>query len=155
MSDFREFWRNPNRKDGVFTFRSSAYTTIAELEYIAELLMEWIDKEDALTAEEFYLSKNIYPGVFHQWLKRCPILNEAWEICVERIGERRERKALKGELNASLVLATHALYNKKYRAWKREERKHAEEGSKQTIVVVRDKMPETPEVDCVKPEGND
>lgn len=148
MTDFREFWKNPNRKDGLTVMRGSLHISIAELEYIAELIPEWLDNEDAITAESFYLSKNISTSTFDEWLKKCPSLQQAWDIAIERIGERRERRGLEGKYNASLVSSTMALYNKKYRAWKLQERKSAEEGSKQTIVVVRDKMPETDEVKC-------
>jgi hypothetical protein len=146
MLDFREFWKNPNRKDGLTIARGSAYTTIAELEYISTLMLEWIDKEDAITVESFYLSRNIPSGTFDDWVRRCPELQNAWDICVERIGERRERRGLEGKYNASLVSSTMPLYSKKYRAWKLQERKSNEEGAKQTIFVVREKMPETNDV---------
>ncbi len=115
MSDFKEFWKDPNRKDGLTICRGSAYTTIVELEYIATLLLEWIANEDPITAESFYLSKNVPTRTFDDWLSRCPQLQEAWDITVERIGERRERRGLEGKYNASLVCNTMPLYSKTQR----------------------------------------
>jgi hypothetical protein len=144
MSDFREFWKNPNRKDGLTVCRASLHTTIVELEYIAVLLIEWLDTQDAVTAESFYLSKNIPSRTWEDWLKRCPDLQDAWDIAVERIGERREVKGLKGEYNPGLVERTMPLYNKKYRALRKEMSNKADStGSGQTVIVLRDKMPET------------
>ena len=155
MSDFREFWKNPNRKDGLTVCRASLHTTMVELEYIATLLLEWIETGDGITAESFYLGKNIPTRTWDDWLKRCPALDEAWDICVERIGERRERRGLEGKYNASLVSNTMPLYSKKYRAWKLQERKSNEEGAKQTILVVRERMPDTEEVVPKRAEGTD
>lgn len=153
MSDFREFWKNPNRKDGLTVCRASLHTTIVELEYIAELMLEWLDKEDGITAESFYLGKNVPSRTWDDWLKRCHQLREAWDIVVERIGERRERRGLEGKYNASLVSSTMPLYNKKYREWKLQERKSNEDASKQTVIVVRDKMPSTDDVPVRGAEG--
>lgn len=145
MSDFREFWKNPNRKDGLTICRASLHTTIVELEYIAELMLQWVESEDVITVESFYNSKNVPEGTFEDWLKRCPALKEAHDICVIRIGERRERRGLEGKYNASLVSSTARLYNKKLRALWQEDRK-SHDDARQTIVVVRDKMPDTSEV---------
>src|SRR5574338_1010930 len=146
MSDFREFWKNPNRKDGLTVCRASLHTTIVELEYIATLMLEWVENEDVITVESFYNHKNVPEPTFDDWMKRCPALKEAYEVCLIRIGERRERRGLEGKYNASLVSSTARLYNKKLRDLWREDRKMNEEGSRQTIVVVRDKMPETDDV---------
>ncbi len=146
MSDFREFWKDPNRKDGLTISRGSAHTTIVELEYIAELLLEWLDKEDAITASSFHLNKNIPTNRWDEWMDRCPKLQEAWDTAVERIGERRERRGLEGKYNASLVSNTMPLYSKKYRAWKLQERKANEAGAQNTVFVLREKMPDTPDV---------
>lgn len=155
MDDFREFWKNPNRKDGLTVCRASLHTTIVELEYIAELMLEWLDKEDGITAESFYLGKNVPSRTWDDWLKRCHQLREAWDIVVERIGERRERRGLEGKYNASLVSSTMPLYNKKYREWKLQERKSNEDASKQTVIVVRDRMPSTDDVPVRGAEGTD
>lgn len=149
MSDFKEFWKNPNRKDGLTICRGSIPVTIVELEYLAELLLEWLEKEDAITAESFHLNKNIASNRWHDWCKRCPELQEAWDIAVERIGERRERRGLTGAYNSRLVEATMPLYKKSFREWKLQERKMSE-SEKQTIIVMRDRFPET---DAVEPRA--
>jgi|ERR1700733_6916288 hypothetical protein len=144
MSDFREFWRNPNRKDGLTFWRASAYTTNAELEYISELLIEWLDNQDCLTAKSFYLSKKVSSSTFYDWLKRCPQLKEAWDIAIEVIGDRREVGGLMGKLNPGLVERTMPLYDKSYYELRKEmSNKVDSTGSGQTVIVLRDKMPET------------
>lgn len=153
MDDFREFWKNPNRKDGLTVCRASLHTTIVELEYIAQLMLEWVENEDVITVESFYNSKNVPERTFLDWMKRCPDLSDAYEICLMRIGERRERRGLKGEYNSSLVHSTARLYNKKLRDLWREDRKATEEGSRQTVIVVRDKMPSTDDVPVRGAEG--
>lgn len=149
MSGFKEFWRDPNRKDGLTICRGSAHTTIVELEYIAELMLEWVENEDVITVERFYNSKNVPEGTFEDWMKRCPSLKEAYDICLIKIGERRERRGLEGKYNSSLVASTARLYNKKLRDLWREDRKINEGSSNQTIVVVRDKYPETDVVKAI------
>ena len=144
MSDFREYWRNPTGKDALTMWRGSAYTTIVELEYIASLLLEWLDNQDPVTAESFYLSRKISTSTFERWLQRCPELQEAWDIAVEVIGARRELGGLMGKLNPGLVRATMARYNKKYYELQKEmSAKSDSTGSGQTLIVLRDKMPET------------
>lgn len=150
MSDFREFWKNPNRKDGLTICRGSAHTTIVELEYIAQLMLEWVLNEDVITVESFYNSKNVPERTFVDWMKRCPDLSDAYEICLATIGDRRERRGLEGKYNSSLVASTQRLYNKKLRDLWREDRKITEPGTQQTIVVVRDRHPET---DIVPPKS--
>lgn len=144
MSNLRELWRCPNAKDSLKIWRGSAHTPIIELEYISGLLLEWLDDPNNLTAESFYLSKKISSSTFEYWLKRCPELQEAWDIAVEVIGARREVGALTGKLNPGLVERTMPIYNKKYYALRKEfSNKSDSAGSGQTLIVLRDKMPET------------
>lgn len=158
MLDFREFWKNPSPKGSIGVFRASPYTSIAELEYIAELLLEWLDKEPSLLVSTFYSSRNIAPSTFYGWMNRCPQLKWAWEVALQRIGERRELGGLTNKLNAGIVQASQSIYSKEWAdlETKRQERKAKnEEGARQTIVVVRDKMPDTPEVSPIRYEGTE
>jgi hypothetical protein len=156
MSDFREFWKKPNYKDRKTVLRGSLHITNVELEFLSELLLEWLDDEpDAITAESFYWAKKIPSSTWYDWLKKSQDLREAFEVAVEIIGERRERRGLTGEFNAQLVALSLPAYSKRLRDWKLQERKSNEDSIKQTIVVIRDKMPDTDEVMPRHAEGNE
>lgn len=146
--DFRDFWNNKLRKDGWTLYRTSLQATDVELEYIATQLLEWSTEEKPIKASTFHLDRNISFRVWNDWLVRCPELAEAYETVKAKIGERRERKGLEGKYNASIVALTMPLYDRDYKEWKREQMKAASKNDegKQTIVVVRDRMPDTDEV---------
>jgi len=153
MDDFREYWRNPTTQKSIGVWRASSHTSIAELEFISELLLDWLDKEQALIASTFYSSRNIARATFYDWMERCPQLKWAWQVALQRIGERRELGGLKGQLNSGMIQASQPLYSKDYLDLKMQLMKHSDESVRQTIVVLRDKMPETDEVKSKGYEG--
>jgi hypothetical protein len=82
------------------------------------------------------------------WCARSPELEDAYDTAKHIIGERRERMALEGKYNSSIVIMTMPLYDKEFLKLRKEMVKAAkgDGDSKQTIVVLRDKMPDTIEV---------
>lgn len=82
----------------------------------AQDLLEWALKEDAIKVTEYItLRTRVTRQVFYDWARRYKPLHDAIEQAKIIIGDRRERKALKGEYNSNIVLNTMPLYDQEYK----------------------------------------
>ena len=138
-------------KVSIFGFRHSYEATDQELEALADEVIEWSKQDHVIKAGMFLIEKNVAWETWGEWCDKSSILRKAYDNAKFIIGERRERKGLDGTYNAGLVAQTMPLYDREYRALRQElmASKH-DSGSQQTIVVVRDKFPET---DIVSPRS--
>jgi len=123
----------------------------AEYKWWASELLRWCERDDALVFYEFAAIMGISQGQLSQYALRSPTLLEAMKVAKSIVGARRERLALKNELNASIVIKTMANYNDEYAAYEREMKMLGADSDKpQTINVMMPKMPET---DAVPKKG--
>ena len=91
---------------------------------LAEELVQWaLEDDDALKLTSFFLSRRIGSRTFYRWAEKFPILDEAREVALEAIGNRRELAALKNKLNSTMVISQQAKYDK---SWWALEQKRAE-----------------------------
>jgi hypothetical protein len=130
--------------------------TDEELTMLAEEIVEWAKQDSVIKAGMFVVGKDIAFEQWREWCEKSPTLKAAYEQAKYIIGERRERKALDGTYDASIVTKTMALYDAEYREWRREEasmgKVDAARGN-QTITVHYAKFPETDEVKPKSYEG--
>lgn len=85
-------------------------------ERLAEQLKDWSLKPDSFMIEEFITNMDIPETTFHQALDRNPILNEAHNFALLRIGINREKLAAEKSLGMnSAVMWTMAQYHKRHK----------------------------------------
>lgn len=109
-------------------------------------LLEWArTKEDALIMEEFFDLRGIRDKDVHRWLNTSEVLREAYETAKRIIGYRREKGALKSDLNAGTVHITMPHYSKVWREtekWRSELKKENEQHG--NIKVMIETYPSSP-----------
>lgn len=88
------------------------------LQRLAHEMVEWSQNDDAIKLSQFFSERYVVRDVWSDWMRRCPELADAAEIAKANIGLRRERKALNGEFNASIVMTTMPLHCPEYKEWR-------------------------------------
>ena len=84
-------------------------------QFFTDLVTEARDNEDMLTLCEFYLKKGVPNYTFQQWVKRFEFAATCTTHAKSLIGIRREKGALKKELDSSLVLRSMPLNDQDYK----------------------------------------
>lgn len=116
--------------------------TVEGIKLLADDLYIWAQDDESLIAEEFYLLKGIDAKTFHNWMKRCPELKQAYAATKDIIAGRRERGALTRKYDAGTVRWTMPAYSKKYKKleeWKAELGKKDDDKDTGTKVVIMEK----------------
>ena len=108
-------------------------------QFFTDLVTEARDNEDMLTLGEFYLKKGVPNYTFQQWVKRFEFAATCATHAKSLIGIRREKGALKKELDSSLVLRSMPLYDQDYKDLKEWEAKLTKEShsDKQINVMIQ------------------
>ena len=109
--------------------RPCIYDKIAE----AKALDEWSKRDDALTLLSFCNQRNFSDDYLAVWEKECPEFSRALKQAKNRIGERRELKANKGEFNYGIYNRAAHIYDTTLRHGEREEKVFEYELKKQLI----------------------
>jgi len=105
----------------LFTLREQPISE-AFVDRLSADLVEWATtNDDALVLTDFYSSRKINPGTYWNWEQKHPKLTEAKKIAMLIIGARREKGALKNQLNASMVISQQAKYDPSW--WALEEKR--------------------------------
>lgn len=86
----------------------------------ADFLLEWAHGEQAIVLGTCYGIRGYSYEMSTRWSKTHPWFAEAKELAKTLVGARREVKALKGQIDASLVKASMATYDPEYRAFLKE-----------------------------------
>lgn len=127
--------------------RFSAQVTQAEVDRLCHELMIWARTTSAIRYTSLLFDFDIAPRTFDRWCEQYPELGDAYEQVKLFFAEKRERGASDGTINASIVMATHPVYCRDLRAWRREqnEAKAAAKGKGEAVIniVGLEKMPET------------
>lgn len=108
-------------------------------QFFTDLVTEARDNEDMLTLGEFYLKKGVPNYTFQQWVKRFEFAATCTTHAKSLIGIRREKGALKKELDSSLVLRSMPLYDEDYKNLREWEAKLTKEShsDKQINVMIQ------------------
>lgn len=120
---------------------------------IIEAMIAWAGDPDSLCIEEFLGEKSIPWASFQRWNTMFPDLQAAYDHVKMILAGRREKGALKGELNAGMVVYSQRAYSP---VWQQLAEDHAakkndEKGNgTSNITVVLDAIPNSPLV----PEKN-
>jgi hypothetical protein len=109
-------------------------------------MLEWArTNEDALIIEEYFDIRGICVDDVYRWIPACEVLAKAYEAAKRIIGYRREKGALKSDLNASTVHITMPHYSKVWREtekWRSELKKENEQHG--NIKVMIETYPSSP-----------
>lgn len=108
--------------------------TVPVLEEMAADLMEWAKKEDSIVFREWLALKGIGPSTCKDLKERSHVFAKAIEDAKYLIGCRRERLALHGELNDSIVRTSMGIYDPEMKEWIMEQKK-ADNDRPSTIIV--------------------
>lgn len=93
----------------------------ATIERIAQSLLEWSLRDDAIVFRDYIDSLNMPEETYYQWVKRFPNLKAAHTLAKGRIGSRREKGGLLRKFDAGIVTLGLAKYDnewKEFFAWK-------------------------------------
>ena len=128
-------------------WKLNLHITPREATRLAQELLVWARKSEAVRATTAFADFSVPQATFNRWAIEFPELAESWEEVKRIFAEKRERGALEGRYNASIVLATLPLYDKEYmehRINMATLKANEKSGSGQTVVnVSMDKMPKT------------
>lgn len=86
----------------------------------ADYLIAWAMKEDSLVLGECYGMRGYTYQASSEWAERNEKFRQARIIAKTIVGARREKGALLGKLDSSLVRHSMALYDPEYRAYLKE-----------------------------------
>ena len=78
---------------------------------IADDLYAWSQNEEVICISQYFAERSIARDLYYNWVAQYPYFKEKLETAKYIIGKRRERKALTGEYNAGVVLATMPLHD--------------------------------------------
>ena len=85
--------------------------TPARIKKECKQLDEWSKTEDALTMLSYCADYDLVQQTLLDAVSKYPRLSESYKKAKARVGARRERLAMKGEINAGLVQRSLRLYN--------------------------------------------
>src|SRR5438270_779588 len=91
--------------------------TLSFIERQAQDLRAWAMSDDALLLYDFTDQVGYSPNQFYEWCDKYPVLREAHDFALRRIGARRERGALTRQFAESTIHRTLGHYHK---IWKDE-----------------------------------
>jgi hypothetical protein len=131
----------------IFSWRQKPVSE-AFINNLCEQMIVWINTDqEALLFEEFLHKKNLLDTTFMDWAKKWPKLEMAHQYVLRAIGIRREKMALRGEINQSLVAFVQPHYSK---VWKQQTEWRSKlktqegdlvKGEKDVVYVITDKIP--------------
>jgi hypothetical protein len=127
------------------TFNRTRLTpkTDEELDAMAHDLVLWAEQEDQVIFEEFvYISKTSNARLY-EFAQRHKGLADAIVIAKQILCSRREKRALEGKYNPSIVMGLMGLYNPEYKAYRKELSQQQEQKQAQYTIIV-DKVENSP-----------
>jgi hypothetical protein len=107
--------------------------TIDLIEQIADELIKWAHKDDSIVMAEFYGSQLISYQRAFEFEEQSQKFAEAKRIAKTLVGARREKGALKGELDSGLVKKSMALYDPEMKQYELDQKSAASAGVKDVI----------------------
>ncbi len=120
----------------------------------AEVLLEWVQDEEAIDFQDFYMKIGMPRQNFEQYRKIHPILDRAWNLAREHIGSRRQKLAFfkKHGANPQTVIFTLRQYHDDWRKAYDEDQSHKKEQSsaQELLDYLKNKTLELPELDDSK-----
>jgi hypothetical protein len=127
----------------------------AGVEHLAHMLIDWSRDSKALIMNDFFDEFGVIPRKFYEWTKRAPLLKEAYEYALRRIGSNREYGALTRKFEPSMIRFKQHQYDP---SWADADKYHANlksnvfEGSGKEYIVIRESassslVPEKPKKD--------
>lgn len=132
-----------------FLYRSKPVTD-RELDGLAEDLLDEVENGNMIKITSFLTERRISTGDWYSWLKRSERLRKAHNIALNVLGERRERRALEGDYNPSIVLKTLGFYDEAYKAYFEEEAKAKDGVNTAPLKVVIERYGDQDELDISK-----
>lgn len=124
----------------------------AELDTIAHDLLFWAEKDTSLVFDEFVAISGVSTGRLYDFSQRHEGLKNAIAMAKQILGSRREKGAVEGKYNATVVMGMMPIYNQEYREWKKEQTKSLENLAGGERFVIVEKMPSSPLVPEKKKE---
>lgn len=107
--------------------------TIEVIDQIADELVKWAAKDDSLVLAEFYGSQLISYQRALEFEEQSSKFAESKRIAKTLIGARREKGALKGELDSGLVRKSMALYDPEMKQYELDQKSAGSAGIKDVI----------------------
>lgn len=138
-------------RDDLFGWRQQPVSE-AFINNLCEQMIVWINTDhEALLFEEFLHMKKLDDTTYTDWRKKWPDLQRAHEYVLRALGIRREKAALKGEINPTIVAFVQPHYSKVWKdttEWrsKLKAQEGAEGKDEKTVYILTDKIPNVPEV---------
>jgi hypothetical protein len=105
-----------------FLYRNKPVTD-RELDGLAEDLLDEVEDPQMIKITSFLTDRRISTDTWYSWIKRHDRLRKAHNIALNVLGLRRERRALEGDYNPTIVLKTLGFYDEAYKAYFEEETK--------------------------------
>ncbi len=128
-------------------FMREYHPTDGYIEALAQELLDWAENdEEALIIGEFFMRKKLFRESVLAWRKQFPLLESAYKEAMTRIGYRREKGALKKNLDSQMVRIAAHMYSDEWDAINQyhKELKKDENSTKQEINLHFDAVPESP-----------
>lgn len=120
----------------------------AFLERLASEWIEWAKLPTSFRLNQFYNERGIPNKMMYRWAKKCSKLQEAHDMVLSMLADRRDIGALTKELDGAQVRETFALYDpefKEFMKWKAQISKEEDKG-KGNITVVFENFPSSEDV---------
>lgn len=111
------------------------------LDVLANDLLKWSKTDDAISIDGFIKITMLATPRLYEFAEKHEGLKSAISTAKHLMGQRRERFALEGKYNATVVLKTMPLYSAEYKGWVREQNKNVSALGGGTRYVVLDTMP--------------
>ncbi len=112
--------------------------TDADILSTAQNLVAWAQHESSINIEDFALGQMIAPSKFVKLCDTNDVLNQAYEIALRKIGSRRKKLALNGDINHQIVLAEMPMYDPAFRAWQLSQKNVDGEPGQVKYVMIHD-----------------
>ncbi len=122
--------------------RGSCFISPQELEELADEYVMWAQTTDCVKYSSFGVFKGVHPQQFAEWRAKSTKLENAHLVVKAIFSERREKRALDGDWNSGVVMATMPLYDVEYASWRREVNA-AKDDSNGKVIVQIEAMPTT------------
>jgi len=104
-------------------------------------IVQWCKRDDVLTIDGFFLSKNMDPNFGYQWSQKYPDFKEAFTFAKRMIAFRRENKSLVREVDSAFAEKMMPYYNQDWKdmaEWRAQlkAKADAEQNQKANVIVL-------------------
>lgn len=137
----RKMGERPEKKDPGYLLPKINRTRLTprtdeELDALAHDLVLWAQQDENIVFEDFALHSGTHNARLYEFAQRHKALGEAIIIAKQLLGSKREKGALGGKYNSSVVMGMMGLYNPDYRAYRKELSQQQEQKQAQYTIII-------------------